>query len=187
MKNIAYILLFSLITGAAVFIAMGGLNKEPQPDDGNVSINDLPVTEAEMRKKLTEVKMRRDQVNNSLKFMEKQQKENIEYLKSKGITKSADAQGDADATVVLHNLKSWDGRIKKLNKDLELYDNTIFKMEGMLTKMLQETMSQKAALTDDEKVELMAIERELSDKLGLNENDVFEDSAIDELLDELNK
>ena len=181
MKNVALIVFFAVLTGLIVWIAMGGL-AQFQVAKAKVTGNNTSLTEQDCRNKLTQLKMKRDKVKRAITVLERQQAENFEYLNEAGIAKVADAAGNAEATTTLNNVKLIKNLIEKRNEEVALLDDTITRLDGMIKKLRQDNLDQSVALTEDQMIELIAIQKELDDKLNIDENDIFADAEIDALL-----
>lgn len=182
MKNIALIVLFAAITGIAVWIAMGGLSPQLDVAKDKLGDNSTMLTEQDCRDKLTQLKMKRDNVKRAITRLERQQADNLRFLKDAGIEKVADAAGNIEATTTLNNVKLINDLIEKRNEEISLIDDTIVRLEGMIKKFRQDNLNQSVALTEEQMIELMTIQNELDDRLNIDENDIFADEEIDALL-----
>lgn len=180
MKNVALIVFFAALTGLIVWIAMGGLS--PKLNADNDSTDTTSLTEQDCQNKLTQLKMKRDNVKRAITVLERQQAENFEYLTEAGISKVADAAGNAEATTTLNNVKLIKNLIEKRNEEVALLDDTITRLDGMIKKLRQDNLDRSVALTEDQMIELIAIQKELDDKLNIDDNDIFADAEIDALL-----
>ncbi len=153
----------------------------------NLAQNTATVSEKDCLQKLTQFKMKRDNVKKSIKLLERQQDENLKYLTDHGITSVADAKDSAEATITLNNFKTIRSTIVKRNDEITLLNDTISRLDGMIKKIRQENMERSSALTEDQMIELIAIQKELDDKLGLTESNLFDDAEIDAMLNAARK
>lgn len=176
---------FAALTGLVVFVLMGGLGPEWAAFKDKMKDKEGPMmTEADFREKLTEIKMRRGQAENAIERLQRRQDANVAYLKEKGVRKVADAKDDPDLKMALFNLKNCKADMDKLKGELSSYDEAISRLDGMVRKLEREQISESAGLTEDQQVELRSIVLNLDDQLNLNENDIFEDAEIDDMLDD---
>ena len=185
MKTLGWIVLFSILTGMLVFGAMGGFDRQPAV----ISSEKKPLTsEPDFRNKLAEIRMNKDKLQRAIKKLETRRDENIQYLREKGITKVADAKGDANAEMALTNLKGWSESIQELSGQLDKYDSAISRIDAMLKKLERDQINAAAGLTEEEEIELLSIVKDLNDRLGVGQNDVLKDAEMDALLNrELNR
>lgn len=183
MKNLGIVIFLCGLTGLAVFGAMrmGLLPNTPAVADNS---GEKPLkTEADFRGKLAEIKMDKDKAMRAIKKLEARKQENVDYLKEKGIRKVADAKGNPDAEMALNNLKGWTESIASLQAQLSHYDNAISRIDGMLKKIERDLINESAGLTEEQEIELRSIVRDLDDRLGIGENDIFRDAELDALLE----
>lgn len=163
---------------------MGGLAPEIAVVKDRLDPDKPLVTEKDCLDKLTQLKMRREKVKRAIVQAERQQTENLAFLKEKGIEKVADAKDDPAATMTLNNMKALKEMISKREEEVGLLDTAISRLDGMLGMFRRDNLEKAAGLSEDQMVELIAIQKELDDKLGLNENDLFLDAELDEMLSE---
>jgi len=181
MKNLATLLLACLFTAGLVYFIVERPDK-PIADNGPRPLR----TEADFRNKLAEIRINKEKLERGISRLEKRKTENVKFLKEKGIRSVADAEGDPNAEMAVRNLKGWTESIKDLKGQLEIYDSTISRLGGMLTKIEREMINDSVTLTEEQEVEMMAIIRGLNEKLKINEDDPLVDAELDSLLrDEL--
>lgn len=183
MKNVALIVLFAALTGLVVWIAMGGLAPQTEVVKDNLDNKQVLRTEKDFVAKLTELKMRRDRVKNSIKRIENLQAKNLQHLKDKGINRVADAKDDPDALIALNNVKEWKLMIEKRKADIEHLNGAISRLDGMLSKFKRENLEKSVGLSEEQVIDLMAIQIELDEKLGIDEDDPLQDMELDEMLE----
>lgn len=179
MKNAVFVLILIALTGVILVFALGGFG--PQLDVATDRSDDEQslTSEEDYVQKLTEIKMRRTKVLTGITRLEKRKAENVQLLKDKGIRKLVDAQGDPEARVAINSLKDLSSLIGQRNKEIEALDKAIARLDGMLNKIRRENVP---GLTEEQQIELRAIQLELDEKLGLDDDLLFEDAEIDEML-----
>lgn len=187
MKNIALIIFCAALTGAVVWIYKDSFKAEIQVAQDKLTSDEPLVTEAELQNQLTALQMRRQKWVNKIEYMEKSRDETLQSLKDKGIREKADAKGDPEALMALQSLKGWMSGITESRTHLESIDSTIPRIKAILDKMQRERLTESIRLTEDERIDLRAIEMELDDRLGVDENDIFGDQEIDDLLKKANE
>jgi hypothetical protein len=182
MKNLGLIILISGLTGLLVYAAMGGFNAGPQHDSSQPE--GTLTTEADFRDKLSEIRMNKDKLERAIRRLENFRTENIKYLKDQGISKVADAKGNPNAEMALRNLKGWTESIQDLSGQLSKYDSAISRIDGMLKQLERERINESAGLTEEQEIEMRAIVMDLDDRMGINQNDILQDTELDELLNQ---
>ena len=187
MKNIALIIFCAALTGVVVWIYKDSFKAEIQVAQDKLTSDEPLVTEAELQNQLTALQMRRQKWVNKIEYMEKSRDETLQSLKDKGIREKADAKGDPEALMALQSLKGWMSGITESRTHLESIDSTIPRIKAILDKMQRERLTESIRLTEDERIDLRAIEMELDDRLGVDENDIFGDQEIDDLLKKANE
>ena len=181
MKNLAIMLLACLVTAGAVYFVM----ERPDKPVADNSVKPLQ-TESDFRNKLAEMRINKEKLERGISKLEKRKAENVKFLKEKGIRSVADAKDDANAQMAIQNLKGWTESIKDLKGQLDIYDSTISRLEGMITKIERDMINESVTLTEEQQVEMLAIINSLNDQLKINDNDPLVDAELDELLgDEL--
>ena len=116
MKNIALIVFFAALTGLVVFVLMGGVGPEWAAFKSQIKDKDGPLmTEADFRGKLTEIKMRRDQVNTAIERLNQRQSANLAYLREKGVRKVSDAKDDPDLKMALFKPEELQDRHRQID------------------------------------------------------------------------
>ena len=187
MKNLALIIFFAALTGAVVWIYKDSFKAEAQVAKDKLTSDKPLVTEVELQEQLTALQMRRRKLADKIEYMERNRDETLQSLNAKGISKKADAKGDPEALMALQSLKGWMSGINEFRTHLEKVDASIPRIKAILEKMQRERLTETIGLTEDEQIDLRAIEMELDDRLGINENDIFGDQEIDELLEQANE
>ena len=187
MKNVLLIVLFAALTGLGVWIAMGGLKAEIEVAKDKLTSNKPLATEADLQDQLTAIQMRRQKLADKIEYMEKKRDSTLQTLRDKGVRTKADAEGDPEALMALQGLKGWMSGIKEFRVHLQNCDKAIPRLEAVLEKMSQERLTESLGLTEEEQIGLLAIEMELDDRLGIDDNDIFGDQEIDDLLKKANE
>ncbi len=179
MKNLVTLLLACLVTAGLVYFIM---EKPDLPVDDN---GPKPLrTEADFREKIAEIRMNKEDLEQGIARLEDRKTENVKFLKDKGIRSVADAEGDPNAEMAIRNLKGWTESIKELKGQLAIYDSTISRLDGMLTKIERDMINESVTLTEEQEVEMLSIIKGLNEQLKINEDDPLIDAELDTLLSE---
>jgi len=181
MKNLATVLLACLLTAGLVYFVV------ERPDKLAVDNGPKPLkTEADFRDKIAEIRMNKEKLEQGIAKLEDRKLENIKFLKEKGIRSVANTEGDPAAEMAIRDLKGWTESIKDLRGQLDIFDSTISRLDGMLTKIERDMINDSVTLTEEQEVEMLAIIKGLNEKLKINEDDPLADAELDTLLrDEL--
>jgi hypothetical protein len=176
------VLLFSAVVAGVYLYATGDLklfdrNEVAETDSDETFLK----TESEFRRKLAELRMDRDKLIRRKKLMVKRKSETVQFLKEKGITADSDL-GDSDVKYAIGNLKRAVADVKEVDKNVAQHDQLISAVEAMLVKMEQERLANEVAVSDEEKIQMSAMLKELDDRLVGDESDIFEDEEIRDLL-----
>ena len=180
MKNLAILLLACALTGAVVYFAIEKSGRNEIDDSRPMPLR----TEKDFRNKLVEIKLNKEKLTRGIAKLERRKAENVKFLKEKGIRSVADAEGDPNAEMAIRNLKGWTESIKELKSQLEIYDSTISRLGGMLTKIEREMINESVTLTEEQEIEMRAIISSLNDQLKINEDNPLMDAELDSLLQE---
>lgn len=179
MKNLVTLLLACLLTAGLVYFVI------ERPDIPVVEDGPKPLkTESDFREKIAEIRMNKERLERGIAKLEDQKADNVKFLKEKGIRSVANAEGDPAAEMAIRNLKGWTESIKDLRGQLDIYDSTISRLDGMLTKIQREMISDSVTLTEEQEVEMLAIIKGLNEQLKINEDDPLVDAELDTLLGE---
>ena len=141
-------------------------------------------TEAEFRDKLTELNMEKNDVSRSLKKLTAIKTETVTDLRAMGIKSGADylkTDDQASKRKVLE-LQGTIKLIKKAEANIETYESAIDRIRSMLAKFERERVSESAALTEAQAIELEEIILDLDNKLEVK-TDLFQDEELKNLLD----
>ena len=187
MKNIALIIFCAALTGAVVWIYKDSFKAEIQVAQDKLTSDEPLVTEAELQNQLTALQMRRQKLADKIEYMERSRDETLKSLRAQGVREKADAKGDPEALMALQSLKGWMSGINEFRGHLEKCDAAIPRLRAILEKMERERLTETLGLTEDEQIDLRAIEMELDDRLGIEESDIFGDQEIDDLLKQANE
>ena len=179
----ALILLFAAVAcilGYYIYISQTPATTETQTQNTNSFMR----TEAEFRKKLTSLNMSKNKVANSLKRLSAIKQKSVTDLRAMGIKSGADYLKTEDKTTKLKvlELQSTLKEIKRAEGNIETYESAIDRIRAMLAKFERERVSESAALTEAQAVELEEIILDLDNKLEV-ETDIFEDEELKNLLD----
>ena len=166
---------------------MGGLKSQLEVAKDKLTSDSPLVKEEDLRNQLTAIQMRRQKIAEKIEYMEKNRDSTLQALRDKGVRTKADAEGDPEALMALQSLKGWMSGIKEFQVHLENCDKAIPRLKAVLEKMSQERLTESLGLTEEEQVGLRAIEMELDDRLGIDDNDIFGDQEIDDLLKQANE
>ncbi len=187
MKNVLLIIFFAAVTGLIVWVVMGGLKPQLQVAKDKLTSDKPLVKEEDLRNQLTAIQMRRQKLADKIEYMERSRDETLQSLRAKGVREKADAKGDPEALMALQSLKGWMSGINEFRGHLEKCDAAIPRLRAILEKMERERLTETLGLTEDEQIDLRAIEMELDDRLGIEESDIFGDQEIDDLLKQANE
>lgn len=177
------VFLFSAVVAGIYLYAVGDLKlfdreivQEPE-NEGFLK------TEAEFRRKLAELRMDREKLINRKKLMVERKGETVDFLKDKGITATSDLE-DSDVKYAVNNLKRAVADIKEVEKNVAKYNDSITAVEAMLVKLEQERIANEVAVSDETKIELSVMLKNLDDQLVGEELDIFEEEELRDLLGE---
>ena len=178
----ALILLFAAVAcGLAYYIYT---QQGPTPDTATQQSGSFMRTEADFREKLTELNMDKNDVARSLKKLTAMKKETVTDLRAMGIKSGADyLKTDDQATKrKVLALQGTINLIKKAETNIETYESAIDRIRSMLAKFERERVSESAALTEAQAIELEEIILDLDNKLEVK-TDLFQDEELKNLLD----
>lgn len=177
------VVLFSAFVAGIYLYAVGDLKlfdrqvvQEPQ-EEGFLK------TEGQFRRKLAEMRMDRDKLVRRKELMVKRKSETVDFLKEKGITATSNLE-DSDVKYAVNNLKRAVADIKEVDKNVARYDDSITAVEAMLVKLEQERIANEVAVSDETKIELSAMLKNLDDQLLGEELDIFAEEELRDLLGE---
>ena len=141
-------------------------------------------TEAQFRDKLTALNIDKNKIANSLKRLTVIKKETVADLRAMGVKSGADYLKTDDRVTKLKvlELQSTINDIKKAEANIETYESAIDRIRSMLASFERERVSESAALTEAQAVELEEIILDLDNKLEV-ETDIFQDEELKNLLD----
>jgi len=144
----------------------------------------LPQTEGDFRKKLAELRMERERRQQSVRRLEDFKSQNIEQLKSKGVSSGDDylKSDDKEIKLAVLNLKGWVTEINEIKKQIVYYDEAISSVETMLDKLERQRLSESVAMSEEESIELQKVIVDLRERLSVETN-VLEDEELGRLLD----
>ncbi len=171
----------ALVAGLAVYFAMGGINVNPQPQNGETK---TLKTEKDFRDKIATYRREKQKVLNMVTRLEARKQETLDYLKSKGVRSSADVTDDKDIIYALKNLKAWKMEIEKLREQSGYYDEAITSMNAMLQDIERKRIGDSLAMSDEERMELDRIVIDLDERLDYDPNDPIENDDLRQILDE---
>ena len=180
------ILLFAAVVSGVYLYATGDLKLFDRDKPANVD-DDMEIlkTEKDFKNKLAVLRLDREKLLRRKKLMQERKAETVQFLKDKGITSASDL-GDSEVKYAVSSLKQFVADLKEVDKNVDRYTSTITAVEAMLKKLEQEAISSEVAISDEEKIRMSALIKELDDKIHGDEDDIFEDAKLRELLgDEL--
>lgn len=178
----ALILLFAAVACALAYYIY--TNQGPTPDPDTQQSGSFMRTEAEFRDKLTSLNIDKNKLGNSLKRLTAIKAETVTDLRAMGIKSGADYLKTEDKATKLKvlELQRTLKDIKRAETNIETYQNAIDRIRSMLAKFERERVSESAALTEAQAIELEEIILDLDDKLEVK-TDIFQDEELKNLLD----
>ncbi len=186
-QNALTVLLFCTVVAGVYLYFMGDLSFQGGQQKPEVSKTGFLKTEQEFRDKLAELRLDRDKVIRRKQLLQDRKSETVELLKSKGVTADSDLN-DADTKYAVQNLKRYVADLKGMDGIVEKYDKPIAAIEAMLVRIEQDQIAADVAISDEKAEQLGVMLLDLDDRLGVGDNDVFEESELRDLLsDELGK
>lgn len=149
------------------------------PDAGG-----LMRTEAQFRDKLTSLNMDKRKIESAVKLLEASKSETVDFLKDQGISSGDDylKSDSSEIKLAVLNLKKDINAIKKSKQNIATYDSAISRIRSMLDQIKRDQISDLAALTDQQAIDLETIIVDLDERLAV-ETDIFEDDELKKLLD----
>ena len=182
LKSAILILLFAAVVSGIYLYSTGDLklfDRETSTEvDGEMEVLK---TEEDFKNKLALLRLDREKLSRRKELMEKRKLETVQFLKEKGITATSDL-GDTDVKYAISNLKQYITDLKEVDKNFERYTNAINAVEAMLTKIKQQSIADEVNISDEKKIELSAMIKELDDKLIGDEPDIIEEEKLRQLL-----
>lgn len=177
-------LLLCVVAGVAFLWFAGKLTVKDTEGVAQGTSTGLPQTEEEFRKKLAELRMERERRQQSVRRLEDFKAQNIEQLKSKGVSSGDDylKSDDKEIKLAVVNLKGWVTEINEINKQIVYYDEAISSVETMLDKLERQRVSDSVAMSEEESIELQKVIVDLRERLSVETN-VLEDEELGRLLD----
>jgi len=178
----ALILLFAAVACILAFYIY--TNQVPTPDADTQQSGSFMRTEAEFREKLTELNMKKNDVLRSVKKLTAIKTESVTELRAMGIKSGSDYLKTEDKVTKLKvlNLQKTIKDIKKAEGNIETYESAIDRIRSMLAEFERERVSESAALTEAQAIELDEIILDLDHKLEVK-TDMFQDEELKQLLD----
>ncbi len=138
-------------------------------------------TEAQFREKVAELRMEKNRVERAIVKLEQSRQESLEILRKKGVKSIGDVGGDDALKFVVRNFKADTDEIAKLKENLGSYDKAINSISAMLDEIERKQVG-SVALTDDQYLHLQEIVVDLNETLGVDQNDIFADEKLNDLL-----
>ena len=187
-KNSLALLFIALVGGTVVFVALGLASyyyySTSQPTADTQQPGSFMRTEAEFRDKLTELNIDKNKVVSSLKSLKNIKQETVIQLRQMGIKSGADylKTEDQAAKRKVLDLQRTIKKIKIAEANIETYEGAVGRIRSMLAKFELERVSEKAALSEAQAIELQEIILDLDNKLEVK-TDIFEDEELKNLLD----
>jgi hypothetical protein len=181
-KSAILVLVFAALVSAIYLYFLGDL-KLLNKTEPNAADTTFLKTEEQFRTKLAELRIEKDKLERRKRLMEERKQETVTFLKDKGVTSqsSLDAQ---DVKYAVKNLKRSVADIKVVEKNIKRYDEGIVAIAAMLKKLEQERLANEIAVSDERKIEISAMVKRLDDELVGEEDDIFADEQLRELLGE---
>ncbi len=182
LQNILILLFAGVACFLGYYIYSNGMLPTEDPNSDNPG--SFMRTEAQFRDKLTELNIDKNKVISSVKRLNAIKKEVVTDLRAKGITSGGDYSKTTDKAVKLKvlELQKTIQDIQKGVTTIATYDTAIDNIRSMLAKFERERVSETAALTENQAIELEEIILDLDNKLEVN-TDIFEDQELEKLLD----
>ena len=187
-KSPFILVLIAIPAGLLVFLALAFaayfFYSTKQPVVVTQEVGSFMRTEAEFRDKLTSLNIDKNKVENSRKRLTAIKKATVVELRDMGIKSGDDYLKSDDRATKLKvlELQSTINDIKRADGNIEMYESAIDRIRSMLARFERERVSESAALTEAQAVELDEIIMDLDDKLEV-ETDIFEDEELKNLLD----
>lgn len=176
------ILLFAAVVSGVYLYSTGDLKLFDRSKPGDVAgEGDFLKTEKQFRDKLAELRINHDKLLRRKKLMEERKAETVAFLKDKGISSESDLS-DKEVRYAINNLKVAVADLEVVEKNAQKYTDTIASVEAMLTNMEHRAIADEVAISDEEKIQMSALIKQLDDHLLGDEPDVLEDAKLRELL-----
>lgn len=145
--------------------------------------NRLPRTEKEFRDRLAALRMDQEKVRRGIARLESKKQETVDYLKKNNVSSTADIRGKPDLEYAVRNLEGWNTEIARLKADVGKYDRAISGIATMLDEMERKRISDSVAVTEEDAVRILSIEKDLDEKLGMDETGIFKDDELNAMLE----
>lgn len=142
----------------------------------------LPRTEQQFRDRLSALRMDREKLMRGIERLNIRKQETVEYLRSRGVSSTADIRGKPDLEYAARNLKGWTEEIARLEADAGKFDKAISAIMTMLDEMERKRINQSVAISEEEWRRLRAIEVDLDEKLDMDSNSLLKDQELNQIL-----
>ena len=142
-------------------------------------------TERELRDKLAEFQLQRNEVTTRIERLEEGKMKALEKLKTKGVKSSSDLDlTDKEVKGWVKEISSSRKSIKLLEESADRYTEAISRIEARLDDMLRKEITESVAISEEDDLELRRIVADVEDHLGLDQDDVIQEEEWAKILDD---
>lgn len=174
---------FLLLLLCTAILTAGCQKQVAKTDDDEIT--GFYETTKEFKDALTKCKLERDAIAQSLQHLETRKRETVQELKDLGVSSAADAFNDDKTQLLVNSLETLVKKTKRLESDIERYDQAIIRIEAKLKELEIIELSNDVGLSDEQSMELSRTIIDLNEQMGIKESPTLLDELeLERLLEE---